>query len=89
MKFNATIVTDETQSIVASSKSVVGQTPAPRIPQLLGVLIFQRPNPALMPAPSPAGTVTAEQAWVRLPQTANTISPFQANSQPCRPPSRV
>jgi hypothetical protein len=73
MKFNATIVTDETQSIVASSKSVVGQTPAPQIPQLLGVLLFQRPSPALTPAPTPAGTVTAEQAWVRLPQTASPL----------------
>lgn len=71
MKFNATIVTDETQSIVASSKSVVGQAPAPPTPQLLGVLLFQRP--ALMPAPTPTATVTAEHAWFRLPQTASPV----------------
>lgn len=71
MKFNATIVTDEAQSIVASTKSVVGQAPTPPTPQLLGVLLFQRP--ALMPAPTPTATVTAEHAWFRLPQTASPV----------------
>jgi hypothetical protein len=71
MKFNATIVTDETHSIVAQSKAVVGEAPTPPAPQLLGVLLFQRPNPAL--TPTPTASVTAEHAWFRLPQTASPL----------------
>jgi hypothetical protein len=73
MKFNATIVTDETHSIVAQNKSVVGNAPAAPTPQLLGVLLFQGPNPKLVPASTPTATVTAEHAWFRLPQTATPL----------------
>ena len=74
MKFNATIVTDETETIVANNKSVVGEAPAPATPRLLGVLLFQRPTTvALAPDPTPTASVTAEHAWFRLPQTASPL----------------
>jgi hypothetical protein len=65
---------DESETIVANSKSVVGETPAPAPPRLLGVLLFQRPaTVALAPAPTPTTSVTAEHAWFRLPQTASPL----------------
>lgn len=73
MSFDATIVTDETETVVANYKSVVGVAPAPAAPQLLGVLLLQGPRPALAPAPTPTATVTAEHAWARLPQTASPL----------------
>jgi hypothetical protein len=73
MRFNATIVTDETHNIVAQNKSVEGKAPVPPTPQLLGVLLFQQPNPTLTPAPTPTASVTAEHAWARLPQTASPL----------------
>jgi LPXTG-motif cell wall-anchored protein len=72
MSFDATIVTDETEHIVASSKSVVGQAPAPATPALLGVLLFQRSAAVLEPASTPTATVTAEHVWARLPQTGSS-----------------
>ena len=69
MNFEATIVTDEPQTLVAQTKLVVGQAPPPPTPALVGVLLFQRPAPA----PTPEGSVTAEHAWVRLPQTASPL----------------
>ncbi|HTW49460.1 MAG TPA: hypothetical protein VMD92_16015 [Acidobacteriaceae bacterium] len=75
MTFEATIVTDEPQTVVAQSKTVVGTAPAPPAPQLVGVLLFQPLRPALQPAPEPTATVTAEHAWARarLPQTASPL----------------
>lgn len=71
MSFEATIVTDETENVVASSKSIVGVPPAPQTPQMVGVLLFQRP--ALEPAPAPVASVTAEHVWARLPQTGSSL----------------
>jgi LPXTG-motif cell wall-anchored protein len=74
MKFEATIVTDDTQSVVSQNRTVVGQAPPPPLPRLAGVLLFA-PAPALQPQPSPVATVTAEHAWAeaRLPQTGSSL----------------
>jgi hypothetical protein len=71
MSFQATIVTDETETVVASNKSVVGIPPAPQTPRIAGVLLFQRP--ALEPAPAPVASVMTEHVWARLPQTASPL----------------
>ncbi|MGB6692080.1 MAG: hypothetical protein WBE76_29910 [Terracidiphilus sp.] len=69
MKLEATIVTDEPQSVVEFSKSNVGQAPAPTTPPLLGVLLIQRTAPALQEV---ASNVTAEHADA-LPNTASNL----------------
>lgn len=74
MTFEATIVTDEPQTVVAHSKTVVGTVPpAPPAPPLVGVLLFQPSRLAVQPEPT--ATVNAEHAesWARLPQTASPL----------------
>jgi LPXTG-motif cell wall-anchored protein len=71
MSFQATIVTDDTETVTASNKTIVGVPPAPATPRMVGVLLFQRPS--LEPAPTPASSVTAEQASLRLPQTGSPL----------------
>jgi len=75
MSFEATIVTDDTHTVVSQSKTVVGQAPPPVLPRLAGVLLFQAPLSELQPRPTPVGTVTAEHAWAeaRLPQTGSQL----------------
>jgi hypothetical protein len=75
MTFDATIITDEPQTVVAHSRSVSGTAPAPPPPLLVGVLLIQPSRPALQPAPEPTATVSASHAnaWARLPQTASPL----------------
>jgi len=72
MMFEATVVTDDTHTVVSQNKTVVGQAPAPPLPRLVGVMLFPR---ELSPAPTPVASVTAEHAWAeaRLPQTASPL----------------
>lgn len=74
MKIEATIVTDDTHTVVSQNRTVVGQAPPPPLPQLLGVLLFPAQG-ELTPTPEPVGTVTAEHAWARasLPQTGSPL----------------
>jgi len=74
MTFEATIVTDDTHTVVSQNKTTVGQAPPP-LPRLVGVLLFPRLPEALTPEPTPVGTVTAEHAWAQatLPQTASPL----------------
>jgi hypothetical protein len=69
MKFEATIVTDEPQTVVAYSKTNVGQAPTPATPPLLGVLLIQRAAPATEEV---ASNVTTEQVD-SLPNTASNL----------------
>jgi LPXTG-motif cell wall-anchored protein len=74
MTFEATIVTDEPQTVVAHNKTVVGTVPpAPPAPPLVGVLLFQPSR--MVVRPEPTGTVNAEhvESWARLPQTASPL----------------
>jgi uncharacterized Zn-binding protein involved in type VI secretion len=70
MTFEATIVTDEPQTVVEMSKATIGTAPA--TPPLLGVLLIQRPSP--MPQ-EVASNVTAERvdAPASLPHTASPL----------------
>ncbi|HUB00841.1 MAG TPA: hypothetical protein VMA34_21090 [Terracidiphilus sp.] len=71
MSFEATIVTDEPQTVVASSKSTVGQAPAPATPPLLGVLLIQQAPP---PAAEMASNISAEHGdSAVLPSTASPL----------------
>jgi hypothetical protein len=69
MKFEATIVTDEPQTVVEYSKSNVGQAPAPPTPLQVGVLLIQRASPVTQEV---ASNVTAEHADT-LPNTASSV----------------
>jgi hypothetical protein len=69
MNLEATIVTDEPQTVVERSKSNIGQAPAPAMPALLGVLLIQRAAPAPVEV---ASNVTAEHADT-LPETASSV----------------
>jgi len=69
MTLEATIVTDEPQSVVSLSKSNVGQIPAPITPPLLGVLLIQRAAPSIEEV---ASNVTAEHVDT-LPSTASSL----------------
>lgn len=75
MTFEATIITDEPQTIVAHSRTAVGTSPVPLPPPLVGVLLIQPSRAALQPMPEPVASVTAEHAntWARLPQTASPL----------------
>lgn len=75
MKLEATIVTDEPQTVVAYSKTNVGQAPAPATPPLLGVLLIQRTAPAtqeVATAEEVPSSVTAEHVDT-LPSTASNL----------------
>ena len=69
MRLEATIVTDEPQTMVGFSKSNVGKAPAPATPPLLGVLLIQRPAPVIQEV---ASNVTAEHTDA-LPNTASNL----------------
>jgi hypothetical protein len=69
MSFEATIVTDSTESVLAQTKSVTGTALAPATVPVLGVLLFQRPAPTVEPA-----TVATEEAPTdALPQTGSLL----------------
>jgi hypothetical protein len=68
MMFEATIVTDEPQSVVEYSKSNVGQAPKPATPPLLGVLLIQK----AAPMEEVASNVTAEHVD-SLPETGSSL----------------
>ena len=74
MTFEATIVTDDTHTVVSQNKTVVGEAPPPPLPRLVGVLLFPSLR-ELAPEPTPVGHVTAEHAWAQatLPQTASPL----------------
>jgi hypothetical protein len=80
MDFEATIVTDEPQTVVAQNKSVVGQAPAlvPATPALVGVLLIQPVQPSFVftPAPQPASppvTMASAELPATLPKTGSAL----------------
>jgi hypothetical protein len=75
MMLEATIVTDEPQTVVAYNKTNVGQAPAPVTPPLLGVLLIQRAAPVaqkVATAEQVPSSVTAEHVDT-LPTTASNL----------------
>jgi sortase A len=75
MKLEATIVTDEPQTVVAYNKTNVGQAPTPATPPLLGVLLIQRTAPATQEvarAEEVPSSVSAEHVDT-LPSTSSNL----------------
>lgn len=70
MKLEATIVTDDTHTVIERSKSVVGQAPTPpATPRELGVLLIFQPTPV----PAPVMVASAEQPASTLPKTGTFL----------------
>lgn len=67
MNFKATIITDDTHTVIAENRSVVGQAPPPATPPVVGVLLFSPP------APAPVLTASAEEPAATLPQTGSLL----------------
>ena len=73
MSFEATIVTDEPQTLVAESKAVVGQAPVPETPTLVGVLLIQPMPRSSAPAPEPTMVASNEPLPATLPKTGSEL----------------
>ena len=73
MSFEATIVTDSTESTLSQAKSVIGTSPAPATAPLVGVLLFQRPAPAVEASADPVTVAAAEPPADTLPQTGSRL----------------
>lgn len=70
MHFKATIVTDDEHTVVAQTKSTVGEAPKPTTPQLMGVLLFLRPEPT---EPSGATVTVVHRPSASLPETGSLL----------------
>jgi len=73
MKIEATIVTDEPQTLVATNKATVGRAPAPSTPPMVGLLLFPRYEPV---AAQVAANVTAEHVDPLPAELPDTGSPL-------------
>ena len=78
MMLEATVVTDEPQTVVAHSKTVVGQAPPPATPPMVGILLIQPLKlssvPVSAPETSPAPvTVASEEPPATLPKTGSPL----------------
>jgi LPXTG-motif cell wall-anchored protein len=73
MKFEATIVTDDTENVVTRSKSVKGFEPAPTILPKVGVLLFQLPAPSSENGPAQVALASAEPPAGTLPETGTAL----------------
>jgi hypothetical protein len=69
MNLEATIVTDDTHTVIERSKSVVGEAPPPATPQEFGVLLFFQPTPM----PAPVLVASADQPASTLPKTGTFL----------------
>jgi len=70
MKLEATIVTDDTHTVIERNKSVVGEPPAPAAtPQEVGVLLFFQPTQL----PAPVLVASADEPASTLPKTGTFL----------------
>jgi hypothetical protein len=70
MNVVATIVTDDTHTVIERSRSVVGQAPpAPATPQEVGMLLFFQPTPTA----APVMVASTEQPASTLPKTGTLL----------------
>jgi hypothetical protein len=68
MNIEATIVTDDTHTVIERNKLVVGQAPPPpATPRVMGMLVITRPAPEL------ATFAAAEEPASTLPETGTTL----------------
>lgn len=76
MTLEATIITDDTETVIERSKDVVGQaSPPPATPREVGLLLFA-PPPAAPAAPASAAqsnTAVGEQLAAALPRTGSFV----------------
>ena len=69
MQLTATVITDEPQTVLESSKHVVGQAPpAPEMPQQVGTLLIAPPIPT-----APVTTATGNTFHRELPGTGSSV----------------
>jgi LPXTG-motif cell wall-anchored protein len=73
MSFEATIITDEPQTLVAESKTAVGRTLAPETSTLVGVLLIQPTLRSSTPAPEPVMVASNEPLPATLPKTGSEL----------------
>jgi hypothetical protein len=74
MNLEATIVTDDTQTVMQRSKSITGEALVPpAMPQELGVLLILRPMPMSRLTPAPALVASTEQPASTLPKTGTLL----------------
>lgn len=71
MKTTVTVVTDEPQTVVESTKETMGQAPKPAIPAQAGVLLFVMPRRAS--AAARAEMANAEPMPKKLPKTGSML----------------
>jgi hypothetical protein len=72
MTFEATIVTDSSESVLERSKLAVGVEPTPATPQLVGFLVIQHRELGSEPTSEPEEVASAEQLAPTLPRTATS-----------------
>jgi hypothetical protein len=71
MTLTATIITDQENTVMEQTKSIVGEVPAPAIPHELGVLMVFQPRPAVE---APVELASAEEAVAStLPETGSLL----------------
>jgi LPXTG-motif cell wall-anchored protein len=75
MKFEATVVTDSSETVTERSKSAVGQEPPMPTPQLVGFLVIQKPSPSTEATPAANEVASAEPLPGALPETG-TLQPL-------------
>jgi LPXTG-motif cell wall-anchored protein len=75
MTFEATIVTDSSETIYEQTKSAVGHEPTPATPKLVGFLLIQKPELKSEPAPAPSDVASVEELAPTLPKTG-TLQPL-------------
>ena len=72
MTFEATIVTDSSESVLERTKLAVGEEPTPATPALLGFLVIQHPELGAELAAAPEEVASAEEVAPALPKTATS-----------------
>ena len=73
MTLEATVITDDTETLIERSKAVVGQAPPPpATPREVGLLLFAPPSPPAAPAGTEQGDpALGEQLAETLPRTGS------------------
>ncbi len=73
MAFEATIVTDSSETVLERAKASVVEEPAPATPQMVGFLVIQHPELSSQQAPAQDEVAAVEQLPAALPKTASLM----------------
>ena len=71
MAFEATIVTDSSETVLERGKLAVAEEPVPATPALLGFLVIQQPEDWVAPASAPEEVASTGEVAPTLPKTAS------------------